>query len=201
MLRWIALLLLVLVIAAAAIFYRPETTDVAPGAVPNREPAAAETAPASVEPIGGLPEAVPAKVAAAGVTAPESTPASPEATPPVPAAAPHVVFLQQKYGDLPRAELLATLAELDQQVQEEQRRLLDERFQRGIYEVSLLGDPPLPLLEPGPDGKPPVSDNRAATDPGSGQTENRRTYLPFDEYADFYALQGEAAWLREFAGK
>lgn len=201
--RWIALLLLVFIIAGAAIFFRPEPTDTGAAPAPEREPAVA-AAPDAAEPQGALPQAsrpaaTPSGVAAA--TAPETASGTPEEPPTEPQQETRVVLLQQKYGNLPRSELLATLAELDLRVQEEQRTLLEQRFQRGIYEVSLLGDPPLPLLEPGPDGLPPVSDNRAMTDPGSGQTENQRTYLPFDEYAEFYELKAEAAWLRQFANQ
>lgn len=205
MLRGIALLLVLVVTATAVILFRAAPEE-APSAELVPGPAEPEPAVQAAEPNevlrvpNSLRESSTPAAASSESTSPPP-PAAEEARPVVPPPDPRVVYFQQKYGHMQREELAAELAALETLIRTEQRALMDQRFVGGIYDVALLGGPPLPPLAPGPDGRVPVSEGRAVTDPSSGQTESRRAHLPFAEYPEFYALLEEAAWVKQLTDK
>lgn len=173
---------------------QPEpTTAVAPSAGSASAPATqspskpAERAPSAAQASDAAPtaqssaadsEAI-AKLGAASGGAPEKGPAS--------------VFAE-RYAGRSRQELIAARDALETRVNSDREALLRERLAAGYGVVLRPGDA-APAIPKNAAGREAVSIGATST-LAEGATEMRLAWLPFEEYADFYAALDELDWLK-----
>jgi len=111
-----------------------------------------------------------------------------------------VQSFEDRHGHLTLGELRIALSQVEEVISEQQKILFEDRFSRGIYEVQVLGAPPISPHVPDARGRMPLQDTRTATDPATMQIEAHIATLPFDEFLDLYQLLDERDWLRQQIG-
>lgn len=102
---------------------------------------------------------------------------------------------QEQHKNLTREETMTLLNTLSQRLAEDRRALFDERFARGDFVVMRPGaaPPAIPMNAAGVSADTEGSTSTNAT----GTTEARLSWLPFDEYPDYYQSKANVDWLKQ----
>jgi hypothetical protein len=109
--------------------------------------------------------------------------------------APTGTTFQEQHKNLTREEAQTLLNTLSQRLAEDRRALFDERFARGDFVVIRPGAAP-PLIPMNAAGISAETEGSTSTNP-TGTTEARLSWLPFDEYPDYYQSKANVDWLKQ----
>jgi hypothetical protein len=107
---------------------------------------------------------------------------------------------EDRHGHLTVNELRDSLTTVEKAIADQKKILFADRFDRGIYDVQVLGNPAISPPEADERGRLPLQNSRTSTDPTTMRMEAHIATLPIDEFPALYELLDERDWLRKRIG-